>query len=735
MPDLQLQSDEPIKMAEDDSLERQRLAHSIAGKILSRDTTSCIVIGIAGPWGSGKTSLLNLVYNELHDETGKKKGILLLRFNPWSYSSIDQLIAAFFRDLRSTLGLIDKEELAGKIGGALEKLAAALIPLSLVPSLQPAAAVSLVISPIAKMMKNAANSKPLADIKDDLNGYLEEAGIHLVIFIDDLDRAEPERVRTMLQLIRMNADFSCTTYVVAFDRDRTARALSTSLGVTDEDGRDYLGKLIQVSFDLPVLETLRLKIEVAHVLEPLFEIIFRDQNLTERHQEMMNAGFYKLFDSVRDVKRFANALAITMPLVWEEVNPVDFAVLEALRLKYPNLHSKLYKYRWLLLNESRGWEEKLRKVMDQNKHDREGHKKAYAELLELVPERQRDVIDVLLKALFPHLSRLTFDHSPWESPPDVSWSRNRLVCSVDHFDSYFFLGPGIQSVSEEELKEALELTTNRNKLGRMILKFDEEGKGSELLRRLSMRAADLTPLQIETVICAFLDVSDFPSRWGHADRNPEPMFTISMYLANLMSAIPQLDQRMDVLKRSIETGKGICGVVRFVKSILSVRFQGEAVIDEANLHIIRQVACKRISETAKSGDLLKVPCSASVIYRWMEWDNESAKEYIVSLIETHSGVLQLLQSFQHSEGNYSHSRGCIEPSYADLTKIIGKLIPRDNLEQAAARARSIAERGLIEENGVERELNDAEKELLEGFARAVRNLNTDETSGGETQDV
>jgi len=709
MPDLQLQSDEPIRTVEDDSLERQRLAQSIAEKILSRDISNCMVIG-------------------------EKKGILLLRFNPWSYSSIEQLIAAFFRDLRSTLGLIDKKELVGKIGEALEKLALALIPLSMVPSLQPVAAVSLVISPVARMMKNAAKSEPLAKVKEDLNGYLEEAGIHLVIFIDDLDRAEPEHVRIMLQLIRMNADFSGTTYVLAFDRDRTARALSTSLGGSDEDGRDYLGKLIQVPFDLPVLETLRLKIEVAHTIEPFFEIIFDESDLTKRHQEMMNAGFYELFDSVRDVKRFANALAVTMPLVWDEVNPVEFAVLEALRLKYPKLHSKLYRYKWLLLNESRGLEEELRKVMNQNKPDREGHKAAYKTLFELVPEDQRDVVDALIKALFPQLSRLTFDRSPWELPFNASWSRNRLICSTDHFDNYFFLRPGMQSVSEEDLRQARKLAaTDRNGLSKMLLEFDENGKGSDLLRRLSMQAVDLTPLQIETVICAFLDVSDSPSKWGYASQNPTIMVAISTYLANLISAIAQLDQRMDVLKRSIETGKGICGVVEFADSVLNARFQDKPVVDEANKVLVREAACKRIEAAAEKGELLNSPCSASVIYQWMEWDSESAKEYIVSLIKTDPGLLHLLQSFQRSGGTYSDSSGYVEPSDTDLARIIDGLIPRDKLGQAADKAQVIAKRGSIKEKGVKRELKKTENELLTGFAEAVRNvLGTDEADRDET---
>jgi hypothetical protein len=290
----------------------------------------------------------------------------------------------------------------------------------------------------------------------------------------------------------------------------------------------------------------------------------------------------------------------------------------------------------------------------------------------------------------------------------------------------------MRSVSESDLAAALELSTDRNGLSKMLLEFDEKGKGVELLRRLSMQAAELTTLQIETVICSFLDVSDRSSRWGHSDRNPSPIRMISLYLADLVNAISEVDERMDVIKRSLETGKGICGVVKFADSVLDMAFHGKPVVDEANKVLVSRAACKRIEAAAEKGELLNSPCSASVIYRWMEWDRKSAGGYIVGLIKTDAGLFQLLQSFQRCGGTYSDSSGYIEPSHADLAKIIGNLIPRDNLEEAAARAQEITECGSIDENGVERNLKGAENDLLKGFAEAVRNLDTNEADGGET---
>jgi len=724
-PDLQLQSDEPIANEDADSLERKDLAESIASRILSRDKSACMVVGISGPWGSGKTSLLNLVYGQLHDEADKKKGILLLRFNPWSYSSIDQLIAAFFRDLRSTLGPVDKEELVGKIGDALEKLAVALIPLSMVPSLQPAAAVSLVISPVAKMMKNAAKSKPLADIKKDLNGYLQEAGVHLIILIDDLDRAEPECVRLMLQLIRMNADFSNMTYVLAFDRDRTARALSTAVGGTDEDGLDYLRKMIQVPFDLPILEALRLHVEVAQAADPFFEFVGNDADLMQRLREMIRAGFDELFDNVRDAKRFANALAVTLPLVWDEVNAVDFAVLEALRLRCPTLHSQLHRSRWLLLNESRGEEEMVREYINGKKPDRKGHQAAFDKLLALAEDR-KDATDAVLKGLFPQLSRLSYEHSSWDRRPDTNWSRERRICSADHFDSYFFLSPGIRSVSEKELNTALSLTDDREALGKRLLDLDKEDKAEQMLRRFSMRAEDLSPAQIEVAICALLDVGDFFPGWGHPDRDPRSAVRISYYLTTLTRAITAPDELMEILSRCVSFGKGICSVVRFVDSVLDITFEGKPTLSETRQEELKQLACERIEAATAENELLRSPCPVFVLYRWDEWDHESASNYITKLIEPDFGLLDALEVFLQSAGTYSDHSGYVEFAHGFPLKSIKPFLSAEELNAAASRAREIMVRGTLDDVDGTRELTERELSLLERFADAAEEAGAEE---------
>ncbi len=90
--------DNPIKNPEDDVIGRDADARKFAQNMLELDPSEGVVVGVLGPWGSGKTSFINLARNEL-----KKKKIPILDFNPWMFSGTAQLVESFFIELASQL--------------------------------------------------------------------------------------------------------------------------------------------------------------------------------------------------------------------------------------------------------------------------------------------------------------------------------------------------------------------------------------------------------------------------------------------------------------------------------------------------------------------------------------------------------------------------------------------------------------------------------------------------------
>ena len=76
--DKHISSDKPIALQEEDKFQRYNFSQRIAKTIIDRENEDCIVIGIYGAWGEGKTSVINFIETELkqNDE------IIVIKFNP-----------------------------------------------------------------------------------------------------------------------------------------------------------------------------------------------------------------------------------------------------------------------------------------------------------------------------------------------------------------------------------------------------------------------------------------------------------------------------------------------------------------------------------------------------------------------------------------------------------------------------------------------------------------------------
>lgn len=94
--------DNPISKPGDDLFNFKYYAEKVQKLIqLNSSNPEPITIGIYGKWGEGKTSFLNLIENKI-DHFEKKNGdkeYLKFHFNPWRYSSEDEMLFDFFDSL------------------------------------------------------------------------------------------------------------------------------------------------------------------------------------------------------------------------------------------------------------------------------------------------------------------------------------------------------------------------------------------------------------------------------------------------------------------------------------------------------------------------------------------------------------------------------------------------------------------------------------------------------------
>src|SRR5215469_18736972 len=93
-----LTNDTPITTPDDDHFGIDPFAQALAKAISAMPAPQGVVIGINGPWGSGKTSALNLILYHL-DSLIREQKIKVIRFSPWWLPNTQAITAAFLGDL------------------------------------------------------------------------------------------------------------------------------------------------------------------------------------------------------------------------------------------------------------------------------------------------------------------------------------------------------------------------------------------------------------------------------------------------------------------------------------------------------------------------------------------------------------------------------------------------------------------------------------------------------------
>jgi predicted KAP-like P-loop ATPase len=236
--DEALLADSPLTNPKDDRLGFAPFAENLAKSILKIETDECIVFALFGPWGSGKTTCMYFIRYYINRRSEENRPIVI-EFNPWWFSGRGELLKQFLREFLSTLG---KEKKYKKIAASIGNLLGAA---SVIPYAQNA----------AELLKLLAKEESIVKLKNEIRKTLPKSNNRFLIIIDDIDRLTPEEIRSLLCVIKAIADFPRTSYLLAFDKKVVIEALDEK---NKKRGEDYLEKIVQVPFDLPIPEKTRL---------------------------------------------------------------------------------------------------------------------------------------------------------------------------------------------------------------------------------------------------------------------------------------------------------------------------------------------------------------------------------------------------------------------------------------------------------------------------------------------
>lgn len=323
--------DRPIETAEHDQLDRAPLVENLAralvrdemdlrGALVGRRSTS-VVIGVTGKWGSGKSSVLNL----LSEHFKKMDDVVVATFNPWLVKGRDDLFASFFSQLRDALGKSKKDrvhEVATSLSRYQEALSFVAKSIAAVAdSLGASGVVSTITAPVAEGVKALPAPKPLSPIDERkaLESKLKQATVAVVVLIDELDRVENDDVRVVAQLIKAVGDIEGISYLVAYDPERVIDALS---GGEQRRlyGEAYLEKIIHYPVPLRPLFTQDVSLLFNSALKQHGIEISTTQS--EDENELI-ALILKLIKTPRELKRLVSCYTVIDRMVRSEISSAD----------------------------------------------------------------------------------------------------------------------------------------------------------------------------------------------------------------------------------------------------------------------------------------------------------------------------------------------------------------------------------------------------------------------------
>lgn len=344
---MRLLTDNPVRSATDDRYGFERHATMLSDALESVQDLP-LTVGVYGPWGSGKSSFINICRDVLVG-----RGLPVVSFNPWKYDQRDDVWHALIQSVLDEIAAgietgVDtaepdrREKLKDTLARvkALSRSASWLATRKLLGLVTAGVISSGDADKLLEAWQSAATGEPYrhmnrfeSDFRDVVTDFTD--GGRLIVFIDDLDRCTPEAAVTVLDAIKLFLGEASCVFVLAMDQDMIVEAVAHRLGCDQTRARLYLEKLVHFPYHLPAVRFESLYASLRS------EVIALSDD--EALWEMIQVAFGP---NPRRVRRFVNALNLTTSTLRQHSEPTNdrllqAALLLALRFQFPTFYSEV----------------------------------------------------------------------------------------------------------------------------------------------------------------------------------------------------------------------------------------------------------------------------------------------------------------------------------------------------------------------------------------------------------
>ncbi len=304
--------------------------------ITSWHDDKALVVGVMGPWGSGKTSFAELLKHRLPTcAPNSLQTHTLFAINPWLLTTTEDWLVAFFQKLRDVCS-----ETPTQVTRNLKKR---------LPRLEKATlAFGAGVGPLASFTLTSRSTK-LANLEKEraeIHDLMKQLNQRIVVVVDDLDRVPASEVRGFFRVLTLLINLPNVVFVLLFDREQMAKALAPEAGENTDDGRRYLEKIIHIPVDLSHPSPWVLNRFAKNLL---------GEEVTAKIDVSLGAPLnviLTILETPRQITRWAAAVKLGSDTWYAEVNPVVASLLDAIRISEPILYDAIRASRGVIINKT-----------------------------------------------------------------------------------------------------------------------------------------------------------------------------------------------------------------------------------------------------------------------------------------------------------------------------------------------------------------------------------------------
>jgi uncharacterized protein YjbI with pentapeptide repeats len=347
-------TDEPTNEAPDFREYSRKLSKIIINSV------SPFTVGIFGDWGTGKTTLMNMIKDEIDDKYSDIATTIWFdswRYEREKYSAMIPLLRTIILSLENKIKNSEhnekKREILQRLKHKFNKIGEEIIRntnlnvgFNLFNQVNAGATFD-----IGKALDNYKSDGSLQwnqeriyfhkHISDHLKEELEKirkdsSKFRIIIFIDDLDRCTPERALEILESIKTFFDIEGIIYVIGMDPLTIDPIIKTKYEKNPKiDGMHYLEKIVQLPFTIPLWS--------AQDLFNVIEKLVKKARLSESYLEEIRNNQELIIKATklnpRDIKRFINSIVLAKDIYEQNVQNIDKII--AIQAFY------FHGYRWM----------------------------------------------------------------------------------------------------------------------------------------------------------------------------------------------------------------------------------------------------------------------------------------------------------------------------------------------------------------------------------------------------